>query len=92
MKIKLTPLNIVSAIGLVTAVVLLTCKNLAHKPCYVDMTGWAITFGFLIFVIAFISDLIFRKFIPELKKIWIVEGVLLIFTVLLIYILKVSLL
>lgn len=92
MKIKLTPLNIVSAIGLVTAVVLLTGKNEAHKPGYIDMTGWAIAFGFLIFVIAFISDLIFRKFIPELKKIWIVEGVLLIFTILLIYILKVSLL
>ena len=92
MKIKLTPLNIVSAIGLVTAVVLLADRNEVHKPGYIDMTGWAVTFGFLIFVIAFISDLIFRKFIPELKKIWIVEGVLIIFTVVLIYILKVSLL
>lgn len=92
MKIKLTPLNIVSAIGLVTAIVLLTGKNETHKTGYIDMTGWAITFGFLIFIVAFVSDLIFRKFIPELKKLWIVEGMLILLTFLLMYILKVSLL
>jgi hypothetical protein len=88
LKVKLTPLNIVSAMGLVAGVWFLADKNETQRPGHIDMTGWVIGFCFLIFMVAFVSDLIFRKFIPELKKIWIVEGVLIIFTIILMFILK----
>ena len=38
----------------------------------------------------FISDLIFRRFIPSAKKLWVVEGVLVIFIVILVFIIKSS--
>lgn len=89
MKVKLTPLNIVSALCLVVAVMLLLDKK-ASVPQYVDVTGLLSGFSFLTAVIAFISDQIFRKFIPSLKKLWIIESVLIVFIVILIFIIKAS--
>lgn len=90
MKVKLTPLNIVSAVFLVIAVLLLTEKKGAPHPGAIDISKILIIFSFLISVIAFISDQIFRRFIPELKKLWIIEGTVILFTILLIFIIKVS--
>jgi len=41
-------------------------------------------------IVSFISDQIFRKFIPNVKKLWVVEGVLVIFIIILILIIKTS--
>ncbi len=90
MKVKLTPLNIVSALCLVIAVLVLLDKKDARYPQHVDMTGLLSGFCVLTAVIAFISDLIFRKFIPSLKKLWIIESVLIVFVIILIFIIKVS--
>lgn len=49
-----------------------------------------IGFSLAIAVVAFVADQIFRKFIPELKKIWIIECTVVLFTVLLFIIIKVS--
>lgn len=87
MKVKLTPLNIVSALALVTAVLYLWYRK---PPQHVDVSGILAAFSFLVAVIAFISDLIFRKFIPSLKKLWIIESVLIVFIIILIFIIKVS--
>lgn len=87
MKVKLTPLNIVSALALVTAVLYLWYRK---PPQHVDVSGILAGFCFLVAVIAFISDLIFRKFVPSLKKLWIIEGVLVAFIIILIFIIKVS--
>lgn len=89
MQIKLTPLNVVSAVCLVIAALLLFDKK-AQQPGYVDITGLLIGFNLLTAVVAFVSDLIFRKFIPTLKKLWVVEGVLVIFIIILIFIIKTS--
>lgn len=90
MKVKLTPLNIVSAICLVIAIMLLINKKEEGNPKYVDITGILIGFSFLTAIVAFISDQIFRRFILNLKKLWVVEGVLVIFIIILIFIIKAS--
>ena len=90
MKVKLTPLNIVSAICLVIAIMLLINRKDEGNPKYVDITGILIGFSFLTAVVAFISDQIFRRFILNLKKLWVVEGVLIIFIIILIFIIKAS--
>jgi len=90
LKVKLTPLNIVSAICLVIAVLLLINKKEEGNPKYVDITGILVGFSFLTAVVAFISDQIFRRFILNLKKLWVVEGMLVIFITILIFIIKAS--
>ncbi|MHA4894775.1 hypothetical protein ACXZ1K_08490 [Pedobacter sp. PWIIR3] len=50
------------------------------------MAGLSVLAG----IIAFISDQIFRKFIPSIKKLWIIEGVLVVFMIILIFIIKTS--
>jgi len=90
LKVKLTPLNIVSAICLVIAVLLLINKKEEGNAKYVDITGILAGFSFLASVVAFISDQIFRRFILNLKKLWVVEGVLVIFITILIFIIKAS--
>ncbi|SMC97395.1 hypothetical protein [Pedobacter nyackensis] len=89
MKVKLTPLNIVSALCLVVAVLLLLDKK-DKGPQHIDVSGLLIGFCFLATVVAFISDQIFRRFIPSLKKLWIIEGVLIVFIIILIFIIKAS--
>ncbi|MGY4384585.1 hypothetical protein ACVWYN_001611 [Pedobacter sp. UYP24] len=91
MKIKLTPLNIVSAVCLTAAILLLYDKkelgNSTASSGIVDlMAGLSILAG----IIAFISDQIFRKFVPSIKKLWIIEGVLIVFMIILIFIIRTS--
>ncbi|WP_316749481.1 hypothetical protein [Pedobacter gandavensis] len=90
MKVKLTPLNIISAIFLTIAAVLVFEKRTPSNSHIIDIQPILIGFSLLIAVVAFISDQIFRKFIPELKKIWIIECTVILFTVLLFIIIKVS--
>jgi hypothetical protein len=46
--------------------------------------------SFLAAIIAFISDLIFRKFIPLLRNLWVVECAFIVFTLVLMVILKLT--
>jgi hypothetical protein len=90
LKVKLTPLNIVSAVCLTAAILLLINKKQnqeATPDALVDvMAGLSV----LAAIVFFISDQIFRKFIPSVKKLWVVEGVLVIFIIILILIIKTS--
>jgi len=88
LKVKLTPLNIVSAFCLVAGILMLWGGRKPVRPQVADMSGMLAGFGFLSAVIFFISDLIFRKFVPDLGKLWLIEGVLVIFMVILLFILK----
>lgn len=90
MKVKLTPLNIVSSICLVMGVLLLWNRQSVQRPGQIDMTDTLAGLSFLSAVVFFVSDLIFRKFITSLGKLWIVEGVLVIFIVILVFIIKSS--
>jgi hypothetical protein len=91
LKLKLTPLNIVSSAALVASVLLFAGKAQTPRPQTVDITGMLAWLSLLVAVVFFISDLIFRRFIPSLAKLWIIEGVLVIFIVILIFIIKSSL-
>jgi hypothetical protein len=85
--LKLTPLNIVTSIGLVAGVLLIFGPE-APLPAQKGINHIIVLLSFLTAVIAFISDLIFRKFIQEVKRLWVVESALIIFTVVLIILLR----
>jgi lysylphosphatidylglycerol synthetase-like protein (DUF2156 family) len=71
--VRLTPLNILTSIILVSAVYLLFNQ---------DTEGWRVLGTVSLFALAalsFITDLIFRKFLKDLKRIWIIEVVFIIF-------------
>jgi hypothetical protein len=80
----------VSSICLVAGVLLLWNKQPYSRAHYVDITTTLAGFSFLSAVVFFVSDLIFRKFITSLGKLWIIEGVLVIFIVILVFIIKSS--
>lgn len=79
MKIRITPLNILVSASLVAVIYLLLFK---------DAEGWRFLGTIPLITLAlvcFITDVIFRNFLTDLKRIWIVEVVFIIFaTVLLI--------
>lgn len=82
MSIRLTPLNIVSSVLLV---------SVAHLIIFSDSEGWrrlgAIPL-LVMAVISFIADVIFRRTLVNLKRIWIVESLFVIFVAVLILIIQ----
>ena len=91
LKIKLTPLNIVSALCLVFGVWILMDKQAIAIQSGLPVKGILVSFSLLAALVAFISDLIFRKIIPSLGRLWAVQLVLISFVIILIIIIKVSL-
>ena len=77
MNLRLTPLNIISSVILV---------SIAYLLIFPDENGWrqlgAIPLTVLL-VLSFISDLVFRRLIQNLKRIWLFELLFLIFVVVL---------
>jgi len=72
MKIRITPLNIVSAIGLgLVAVNLVSEKSTA--PRQVDMNGFYLLILGCLILVTFITDMIFRFTLKDIKRIWVVE-------------------
>ena len=72
-NLRLTPLNIVCAMLLVAA---------AYMLLFPDEAGWRLLGSIPLFVIAlicFIADIIFRRALRSLKRIWIVELIFIIF-------------
>jgi hypothetical protein len=82
MKIKLSPLNILSSILVVSVVYLFVTA---------DNTGWR-KLGAIpligLFMLSFITDVIFRRSLKGIKQIWIVEMVFIIFAAILILIIQ----
>lgn len=82
MKIRLTPLNVISSVLLVAV---------AWLFIFADHTGWrklgAVPLAVLWFL-SFISDIFFRRYLKDLKRIWIVEMVFIIFVGILILIIQ----
>lgn len=76
MKFRLTPLNLVCA-------VLLTVWG------YDLMNTAKIDFGWVLLALScFIADLVFRRMLVQLKRIWIIELLFLIFVAVIILIIK----
>ncbi|WP_207425425.1 hypothetical protein [Pedobacter sp. SYSU D00535] len=73
MKTKLTPLNILTSAFFVAAIYSLLFPKSGDWGQMGSMPFWI----FALF--AFISDLIFRTYVKEIKRIWIVEMAFIIF-------------
>jgi|GEM_PF-793417 hypothetical protein len=85
--IRLTPLNVLAAGSLVAAYFFLTGD--ASGAGIEKKVNWLFAVLCLFAcLVAIISDLIFRKAIPSLKKLWVVECTLILFTLVLILIIK----
>ncbi|MFD0941851.1 hypothetical protein [Pedobacter boryungensis] len=86
MKLRLTPLNIITALSFALLVVSFFQTKTAGQ--HFDMTAfYKFLLGCLV-VVSFVSDLIFRFTFKDLKRIWIVELVFIALTAILILILQ----
>jgi len=82
MKLRLTPLNIFSS---------LLMASIAYLLLFPDENGFrklgSIPLIIMLFL-SFITDQVFRRFIPELKRIWLIELLFLIFVAVLMILIK----
>jgi len=82
MNLRLTPLNIVVALLIVSAIYLPTLPvvkgmpELGRIPLFIMITLFLVT------------DQVFRRYITKLKRIWLIEFLFLIFVVVLILLMK----
>jgi uncharacterized membrane protein AbrB (regulator of aidB expression) len=73
MKLRITPLNIVGAAALSIVIVsLFSEKN--TMPRQIDTSGFYFFILGCLIVVTFITDLIFRFTLKNLKRIWIIES------------------
>ncbi len=82
MTLRLTPLNIISSVLLV---------SIGYLLIYQDETGWRQLGSIpliILFILSFISDLIFRRLIQDLKRIWLFELLFIIFVAVLIVLIR----
>ena len=71
MKARITPLNIITAIAF--ALMVVSFMGTKSPGQHVDLTGfYKLILGCLVLV-TFITDLIFRFTLKNLKRIWVVE-------------------
>ena len=86
MKFRLTPLNIVTALGF--AVFVSSFFQSGNATQQLAIGGfYKFLLGALV-VVSFVSDLIFRFTLKSLKRIWIIEALFIVFTLVLILILQ----
>ena len=72
MKLRITPLNIVGALGLSLIVISLFSEK-STAPRQVNMSGFYLLILSCLVVVTFITDLIFRFTLKDIKRIWMVE-------------------
>jgi hypothetical protein len=86
MKFRLTPLNIITALGFALFMSSFFQSSAAGQSF--NLTGfYKFLLGSLV-VVSFVSDLIFRFTLKQLKRIWMVETLFIVFTIILILILQ----
>lgn len=81
MNLRLTPLNIVSSFLIVGTTYLLIYPN--EDRAYPGILSFL-----LLFVLCFITDMVFRRSIKDLKRIWLFELLFIIFVGLLILLIR----
>jgi hypothetical protein len=82
MNLRLTPLNIVVALLIVSAI------YLPINPVLKGMPELGRIPLFVMIILCLITDQFFRRYIPELKRIWLIEFLFLIFVAILIVLIK----
>jgi len=87
MKLRITPLNIIGAVGLgLAAFNILSPKD--STPRHIDMSGFYLLILGCLILVTFITDLIFRFTLKDLKRIWIVESIFIVITIFLMVIIQ----
>ncbi|GGI24006.1 hypothetical protein [Pedobacter mendelii] len=87
MNLRITPLNIIGAVGLgLAAFNILSPKD--NAPRHIDISGFYLLILGCLIIVTFITDLIFRFTLKDLKRIWIVEMAFIVFAVILMVILQ----
>ncbi|MBB6239414.1 glucan phosphoethanolaminetransferase (alkaline phosphatase superfamily) [Pedobacter sp. AK013] len=87
MSLRITPLNIVSAAGLGLVVLnLVSDKNTA--PRHINLNGFYLLILACLIAVTFITDMIFRFTLKDIKKIWIVELIFIVIAAVLMLILQ----
>lgn len=81
MKTRLTPLNVVSAALLVALVYPLVNPNNSEKLLSAVLL-------LILVIICAVADIVFRGFLRDLKRIWIVETIFVIFVAILLLIFR----
>lgn len=88
MKLRITPLNIISSASLLAAVLVLF-NQLDFFEFQVPVMKMLFAILFVICaVVAFVADMIFRKMIPSLKRLWLIEVSLITLTGVMMIVLK----
>lgn len=86
MKLRVTPLNIISSVAFALFVLSFFQSKSASSP--VDVSGFYKLILACLILVTFITDLVFRATIKDLKRIWLVEMTFIIITVVLMVIIR----
>lgn len=87
MKLRITPLNIVGAIGLAFAAYRII-KPATNTSLNISTNGIMLLVLGCLVVVTFITDLIFRFTLKDLRRVWIVELVFIVLAIVLMLILQ----
>jgi hypothetical protein len=88
MKMKLTPLNLVSAISLLAAIGLLLDQKWILSAADKEFKFLFVAFAVLALFGSFLIDQVFRKLIASTSKLWLFQFLFIVFTLILIFIFK----
>lgn len=87
MKLRVTPLNIVGAAGLGLVVVSLFSEK-STTPGQINFSGFYLLILGCLIVVTFVTDLIFRFTLKDIKRIWMVELLFIVIAAILMLILQ----
>ena len=87
MKLRVTPLNIVGAAGLGLVVVSLFSEK-RTTPGQINFSGFYLLILGCLIVVTFVTDLIFRFTLKDIKRIWMVELLFIVIAAILMLILQ----
>jgi len=87
MNLRITPLNIVSAAGLGLVIVNLFSEK-STAPRHVNMEGFYLLILGCLVLVTFITDIIFRFTLKDIKRIWVVELIFIVIAAVLMLILE----
>ena len=87
MKLRVTPLNIVGAIGLSLLVVGIFSEK-STAPRQINFSGFYLLILGCLVAVTFVTDLIFRFTLKDIKRIWMVELLFIVIAAILMLILQ----
>lgn len=87
MKLRITPLNIVQAIAVAAMIYLIFVHNKVGRSEEISISFYFLILICLIFV-TIITDILFRIILKNTKRIWIIESIFIVITIILMVILQ----